>query len=179
MNVLKKLGRGYDELEEKLLVFSLLFALGLVFVQIIMRYIFNNSLSWSEELARYIFIWQIWLGVSFAQRSGSHIKISLLTDRLPTGGQNFCLLLSTTIWLAFCLFLVKYGFELCGIMSSRHTLSPALRLPLYLVYLTLPVSQLALSVRLVIRLVTDSKRIFGGGGSSAAAEEITPKGGDQ
>ena len=55
--MLKKL---WDNLEEYILVYSMMFSVALVFVQVIMRYVFSNSLSWSEELARYLFLWQIW-----------------------------------------------------------------------------------------------------------------------
>lgn len=54
---LKKLIYGYDKLEEYLLCGSLVFTTLVVFLQVIMRKVFNNSLTWSEELTRYIFIW--------------------------------------------------------------------------------------------------------------------------
>ena len=57
----------WNKIEEYFLVYSLILMVALVFIQVIMRYIFNNSLSWSEELVRYIFIWQIWLGASLNQ----------------------------------------------------------------------------------------------------------------
>lgn len=59
---MKKVIGFYNSLEAHLLVISLAFTTLLIFVQVVMRYVFNNSLSWSEELARYVFIWQIWLG---------------------------------------------------------------------------------------------------------------------
>lgn len=43
-----------------------------------MRTVFHNSLSWSEELSRYIFIWQIWLGASIALKEDEHINVTLI-----------------------------------------------------------------------------------------------------
>lgn len=74
---MKKLINFYNQLEAHLLVCSLIFTVILVFFQVILRYVFSSSLSWSEELARYIFIWQIWLGTSVAKEiipmSGSRL----------------------------------------------------------------------------------------------------------
>ena len=60
------LKKWFDNAEEYLLVGSLAFNVVLVFFQVVMRYVFQNSLSWSEELARYIFLWQTWVGASYA-----------------------------------------------------------------------------------------------------------------
>ena len=47
----------------------------IIFVQVVARYVFQNSLSWSEELARYIFIWLVYLGISYGCQMRKHIKI--------------------------------------------------------------------------------------------------------
>ena len=75
---LGKIVYGYNHLEEYLLVGSLVFSVLLVFLQVVMRTVFKNSLSWSEELARYLFIWQTWLGVSIAFKEDEHIKVTLI-----------------------------------------------------------------------------------------------------
>ena len=55
-----------EKLEEYFLVISMIAMVVIIFLQVVMRYVFNNSLTWSEEIARYIFLWQIWIGVSYA-----------------------------------------------------------------------------------------------------------------
>ena len=61
-SILSQFTNIYNNLEEYLLIISLVCNVLLVFLQVIMRTVFKNSLTWSEELSRYIFIWQIWLG---------------------------------------------------------------------------------------------------------------------
>ena len=75
------LKKWFDNAEEYLLVGSLAFNVVLVFFQVVMRYVFQNSLSWSEELARYIFLWQTWLGASYAVKEHRHLRVEMLADR--------------------------------------------------------------------------------------------------
>ena len=55
---------------------------GVVILQVIFRYIFNNSLFWSEELARYLLVWLTFLGASCAYHRRVHPSIDLITNRL-------------------------------------------------------------------------------------------------
>ena len=58
-SILSRIGNIYNNLEEYLLVVSLVINVLLVFLQVIMRTVFKNSLTWSEELSRYIYFWLI------------------------------------------------------------------------------------------------------------------------
>lgn len=146
---MKKFFAVYDKAEEYLLVGSLVFTVCLIFLQVVMRYVFNSSLSWSEELARYIFIWQIWLGASVGIRMKQQIRVELITSRLGVTGKRAMDLLATSILLAFCVFLVVNGTDLTMKIASRHALSSALRIPLFSVYLALPFSAGVTALRLI------------------------------
>ncbi len=140
-------------LEERILVASLVVNTLLIFCQIIMRGAFNSSLSWSEELSRYIFIWQIWLGADFAYACHEHIRVEMIYKWLPgPKAKNILDIFVLVVWFAFSLFLTIKGFDLCQSMVSRNTLSSGMRLPLAYVYASLPVSSLFLSLRLVYSL---------------------------
>ena len=77
---MKKIFQKYNNFEERLLIGSLFFNVLLIFSQILMRTIFNYSLSWTEELSRYIFIWQTWLGTSIALKYKQHIRVEILIN---------------------------------------------------------------------------------------------------
>lgn len=77
-SILSQFTNIYNNLEEYLLIISLVCNVLLVFLQVIMRTVFKNSLTWSEELSRYIFIWQIWLGASTALKYNEHIRVTLI-----------------------------------------------------------------------------------------------------
>ena len=152
-----KLIYGYDKLEEYLLCGSLVCTTLIVFAQVIMRKVFNDSLAWSEELTRYIFIWQIWLGVSIAQRDKQHIKVELLKSLVISVVDFF----ATLVLIAFNVFLVINGSELVNQMYTRGNVSGAMRLPMWIVYSVLPISSFILSLRLIGQVVEDIKKAAG------------------
>jgi len=157
-----KLAKCYDKFEEYLLVGSLVLNVIIVFAQVIMRSVFNYSLSWSEELSRYIFIWQTWLGASIALRDNEHIKVELLFNFFKSErAKNIIKIIASIIWFVFCVFLVLNGFELLQSMARRKALSSGMRIPLTFVYASLPISSLLICLRLIPRIFNDIKNIYG------------------
>ncbi len=150
---MKKLCSLYNQFEELILVWSLICTVVIVFVQVIFRYIFNDSLSWSEELTRYIFIWQIWLGASYGLTKDKHIKVEVLYNFFPPLGKKIISIFANLCFLGFCIFLLVNGGELVQTLYVQNSVSPALRLPMYLVYLSLPFTSLVMALRLVAHTI--------------------------
>ena len=160
-NFLQKLIWGYDQLEEKLLCASLVATTLIIFMQIIMRSFLNSSITWSEELTRYIFIWQIWLGVSIAERENDHIYLEIVNSLVKSETIKRCVkIIANLIMIAFNIFLVVKGVELVQQMIARGNVSGAMRMPMYYVYMALPVSSFILCVRLVATTLVLVKNLF-------------------
>lgn len=158
---MKKFFKIYDNFEEYLLVGSLVFNVILVFVQVIMRSVFNYSLSWSEELSRYIFIWQTWLGASTALKYNEHIKVELIFSFVKNKKiQNVVRFLANIIWFLFSLFLAYNGWELVQSMIARNALSSGMRVPLAFIYVTLPFSSFIICLRLLPIIYNDITNII-------------------
>ena len=161
-SVFKKLVFGYDKLEEVVLCMSLVATTLIIFLQIIMRSVFNSSLTWSEELTRYIFIWQIWLGVSIAQKEKQHIRVELLFTIFKNEKfKKVIEIIAGLILIGFNVFLVVYGWEVVQQMIQRGNLSGAMRMPMWYVFLALPVSSFIFGLRLIGQLVTDIRILLG------------------
>ena len=147
---MKKFLQKYDKFEEYLLIGSLVFNVLLIFSQIFMRTIFNYSLSWTEELSRYIFIWQTWLGTSIALKYKQHIRVEILINIFKKAKNKKILEISVNlIWIAFSIFLLYAGTLLCKSMIARNGLSSGMRIPLVFVYSCLPISSLIVLIRLI------------------------------
>ncbi len=151
---MKILLKKYNKFEEIILILSLILNVIIVFAQVIMRYFFNSSLAWSEELSRYIFIWQVWIGTSIAFADDQHINVDLIYQLVKSKkGHKVLDIIRYTVWLLFNFYLVKIGFELVSSMSARHALSSGMRLPLSYVYIVLPISSILLSIRIIDKLI--------------------------
>jgi TRAP-type C4-dicarboxylate transport system permease small subunit len=72
-----------DQNAEKALASVLLAAIVLLISgNVFMRYVMNASLSWGEELTLWLFVWFVWIGVSYAFHTGDHVRITVLRDVL-------------------------------------------------------------------------------------------------
>lgn len=143
----KKLIDG--KLEEIFLVATLVAMVVLIFVQVLCRYLFNFSLSWSEELARYIHVWQIWIGASFAVRKQEHIRVEAFRNLFKETARKFIDLVCYLLWFIMAFFLAVYGTDLVMSIATRGQLSPAMQLPMWLPYLSIPLGGLLMSIRLI------------------------------
>lgn len=120
-----------DENLEKALCILLMSGMTLlVFIQVVMRYVFKNSLSWSEELARYLFIWLIYIGISYGCKIMKHIKIDAGLKLFPKKARPYVVILGDILVLGFAIYIVVTGWQLVQLQITMHKVSPALRLPL-------------------------------------------------
>ena len=150
---LGKIVYGYNHLEEYLLIGSLVFSVLLVFFQVVMRTVFKNSLSWSEELARYLFIWQTWLGASIAFKEDEHIKVTLIYSIIKNKRMQAVIdFIADAIWFLFSFFLIFNGASLVSSIVSRNVTSSGLGLPMAFVYVVFPVSSALVCIRLLPKL---------------------------
>lgn len=111
----KNIVKTLDKIEDTCLVAMFAVMVGVIFFQVIMRYVFNNSLSWSEELGKFIFVWLSWIGISIGHRRKEHIKITLLVDKLPYKLNKATEALTELILIVICGITMFYGFTMIGI----------------------------------------------------------------
>lgn len=106
----------------------------LIFVQVVMRYVFSASLTWSEELARYLFVWLVYFSVSYTAKREKHIRIDAALMLFPKKLRPYIELLSEILILAFSIFIVFTAFTVVGKITASGQTSPALGLPMQYVY---------------------------------------------
>ena len=107
----------------------------LIFIQVVMRYIIGSSLAWSEELARYIFIWLIYLGIPYAAKKMKHIRIEAALKLFPRKLRPYIVLTGDIIFFAFSVVITVTAFSLVAKQTASGQHSPAMQLPMWIVYL--------------------------------------------
>lgn len=109
----------------------------LVFGSVVLRYVFNSPVTWSEELASLLFAWLTFVGAYVGFRTHSHIRIDTLTMLLPAGLRRGILRLADMGALAILLVFIWQGFSLTATTWSLEF--PALEISRGYLYLSLAI----------------------------------------
>jgi len=116
------------------------FALGIILVvmatQIVLRYVFNGSLIWSEEISRYLLIALVFMGTATAVREREHIQIDLI-DRLISKQALSVLKILVDITLGIYLCVIIYHAQTVVVMFKNQP-SSALQIPMAIPYAAVP-----------------------------------------
>ncbi len=144
-----------DNCEAALIKLILGFTSVVIFCQVIARYVFQSSLSWSEEICRYLFVWLIYLGISYAVKLDRHIRMDSLIalNILPDAGKKAVCLLSDFIFLAFAVIIAGVGYSVAALIAHRGQITAATELPMWLVYAAVPVGYALCTFRLLRRIL--------------------------
>jgi TRAP-type C4-dicarboxylate transport system permease small subunit len=106
---------------EDWLAFAIFWALaGIVFLQFFTRYVLNDSLSWTEEIARYGLIWITYIGAVMVTRRNSHIAVMLLPNLLPAGAARILLAVVDLVTLGFIGLLAYFSVLIVGRMHIQR-----------------------------------------------------------
>lgn len=131
MKALKFLNKHFEEV---IMVLTLVAIIVVMTFQIIRRYIFNDSLTWSEEFCRYCYIWMMFVSFSYSIHLRADLRVDALVLMLPAWlkkGLDFVILL---ICLGFTAFLFYHSFGTVAAVIKTGETSVALHLPMYVVY---------------------------------------------
>jgi C4-dicarboxylate transporter DctQ subunit len=124
-----------------------------VIVQVFLRYVFSFSLSWSEEVARYLMIWVAFLGGSLALQKGLHIGVELFLVRVSSRTRRWVSILSKMFVLIFLIYLTIGGIKITW--AVRDQSSPALLFSMAYAYLSAPVGGLLMAIQAIHSLIEE------------------------
>lgn len=142
-----------DNFEEYFVVSTMAIMTILVFIQVVMRYVFSNSLSWSEELARFIFLWLSWIGASYAVKERSHFRVEMFANILKGSTRKWFEFLILLVWFAFSMVMAFLGTQLILFLMETGQTSAAMRVPMIWPYASVPVGCALMALRLIVEIV--------------------------
>lgn len=114
----------------------------IIFSQVLARYVFQYSLTWSEELGRYIFVWMTFLGMTVAYRAGAHVALDIICAALKGWSRKTLETINDLLVIVLSSAILYSGINL--FLLGMRQKSPALKLPMQWVYIVVPVSGLLL-----------------------------------
>lgn len=150
-----KIIRWFDRhVEELLLVIFSSVMVSVIFMQVVARRL-DSSLSWSEELARFCFIWLVYIGISYGVKKQKHIKVDVLLTIVNQKWKFILNVISSLLFMIFAVFVIYYGFDIATKLLSFGQKSPALQIPMGYIYLAAPIGMGLTLIRLIQRLIRD------------------------
>jgi TRAP-type C4-dicarboxylate transport system permease small subunit len=130
-----------DALLEKTLVVIMSAMVINVLWQVFSRYILTNPSSFTDELARYLMIWVGVLGAAYVAGKGNHVAITYFSEKMsPPNLKKIQVFINLTILVFAALGMFIGGVRLVYITLVLEQLSPALKIPLGVVYSVIPIS---------------------------------------
>ncbi len=144
-------------LEEALLGIFLIAMTLIMGIQVFSRYVLQTSLSWSEELTRYLFIWSGFLSVSYCTKFCISIKIEQFAASLNRKNRAILKVINHTIELIFFLYMIPFAWSFFMTSVRNGQVSPALQIPMYWVQVAPFVSFVLVSIRILQRWIIEFK----------------------
>lgn len=146
-----------DNLEKMLCTITLALMSAIIVLQVFFRYVLNNSLAWSEELARYLFIWTIYIGISYGVKMDKHVAVDAVYTYMPKGVKKYYAMVAYALFMIFAVLVIYYGVTVVGMQITSGQVSPAMGLPMQYVYVAPVVGMVLTVIRLVQKIIEAAK----------------------
>lgn len=101
----------------------------LVFINVIARFVFNNSLAFSDEISTYLFVLMSFMGTAIAARRRAHLGLSIVTDHVSPRTRTVIQIIMYAIAAIFCLLIVIFGAQMVMSQYQLRQESAAMQWP--------------------------------------------------
>jgi C4-dicarboxylate transporter DctQ subunit len=146
--VLNVLDKVLTFFEEWTLFITVIIALISLFFNVVLRYGFNYSLAWSEELVREVIIYTTFIGCSAAVKNRSMIKIDASVQIFPKLKVPLTFFSNFTI-MVFSLLMIYYGWLMAVLQVRTNQKTIILQIPLVYLYAILPLMGTMMLIRVI------------------------------
>jgi len=154
----KKLDKAASHVEEWTLFIIVMAALISLFFNVVLRYGFNYTLAWSEELVRIVIIYSTFVGASVAVKQRAMIRIDAIVQIFPKlkTGLTFY---TNILMLVFAGMMIFYGYKMTHLQLLTNQKTIIMQIPLVIVYAIMPVTGVMVFLRTVQVMIQDAVAI--------------------
>lgn len=100
-----------QNIEKSVILVSYISMAGIIFVEVIRRFFFNEQAPWSTTIPIYLFLWLTWMGASYNTLRRSHLRFTEVRERMPYKAQFACLLIDALCWFIMGAVVIYYSIE--------------------------------------------------------------------
>lgn len=146
--VMDKINKAYDvfnNLNEWFIIFLMAFMCVDLLAQVIFRYVFGTPLTWSEELARYLFVWIALFGSAWCGRGHIHVRMTAVTSLLPAGFNRVLQIAISIFCAAICFILFPHAVRIFAMQSKLKAVT--LGVSLGIEYIAAPVGLMMMAIQ--------------------------------
>lgn len=106
---------------------------------VIGRFVFAQSIYFTEELNQFLIVLVTFVGLSYAARKGRHIRMSAVYDQLSDRGRKILMIVIAASTALVMFVLAYYAYEYIARLAKLGKVTPSLQVPLWLTYLWVPI----------------------------------------
>jgi TRAP-type C4-dicarboxylate transport system permease small subunit len=121
----------------------------IIILQVFQRYILQHSLDWPEELARYLFIYSVYVGASYAAFGRRHLEVTIVRTAFGEKAGNYFAIIAYIITVVFCGLMFVWGVKMVDFVITTNQLAPALQFPMYIAYICIPLGFFLMGLRTI------------------------------
>lgn len=152
MQVLQKINKVINSITKIALTICFIYMTAVLALQVFGRYLFHVGFSWTEETARYIMIWAVFLGAAFIALNLEHIKVSIVEDMMKNEkSKQIVVLIQHVVGFVFSVIVLVYGFNQLSI--ARLSTSANTGFSMLFPYMVFPVAFALLSYAYFYRIL--------------------------
>ncbi len=154
--ILKKLDTVVTNIEEWTLFTIVIVALLSLFANVVLRYGFNYTLAWSEELVRIVIIYSTFVGASVAVKQRAMIRIDAVVQIFPKLKPGLTIY-TNLLMLFFAWMMVNYGYKMTHLQYVTHQKTIIMQIPLVIIYAIMPIMGVMIFIRTFQVMIQDFK----------------------
>lgn len=148
MRVIDRIDESLYHIEEVSLVICFVVGMFALFINVFLRSFFNFILAFPDELARYLMIYIIYIGMSMAYKKNKQLRLDLLINIFPRVERYFNVLSDVISFVAIVVIFIC-GFQYSKELFCSNEVSSVLEIPLYVLYGIAPLTAIFMGFRLI------------------------------
>lgn len=148
LKIIERINDGLCKIERCASLVLFVIIMLVMTAQVIMRYCFNDPITWSEEFCRYCYVWIVWIGCATCASHREHTRIPVLYDKLPPKAQKALTVVGDLIIIAVLLYILPYSARFA---AKQHMFkSGVMRVPMSVVFWPVAVTCVLTSLQIFL-----------------------------